>query len=100
MWSRIRYGFPDLFCFFVGNIFIQSEHVYVKVFRKGVEYILHRSTLKDILSKLPQDQFIQTHRSFVVNLKKIKSWDSNSIYIDQYEIPMSRSKKKEVLQLL
>ena len=81
-------------------LFIQSEHVYVKVFRKDKDYILHRSTLKDIIGRLPDDQFIQTHRSFVVNLKQIKSWDTNFIYVDKYEIPMSRSKKKEVLQLL
>lgn len=80
--------------------FIQAEHVYIRVYRKDGDYILHRSTLKDFLTKLPQDQFIQTHRSFVVNKKHINSWDTSSIYIGSHEIPMSRSKKKEVLELL
>jgi len=80
--------------------FIQAEHVYVKVYKKSGDYILHRSTLKDILSKLPSDRFIQTHRSFVVNLGHITSWDTNSLYIGKYEIPMSRSKKKDVLEML
>ena len=80
--------------------FIQAEHVYVKVFNKDGNYILHRSTLKDILSKLPINQFIQTHRSFVVNIRHISSWDANFIYIGKHEIPMSRSKKKEVLEML
>jgi len=80
--------------------FIQAEHVYVKVHIKDDEFILHRSTLKDVLSKLPADQFIQTHRSFVVNIRHINSWDTNSLYIGKHEIPMSRSKKKEVLEML
>ncbi len=80
--------------------FVQAEHVYVKVFKKDGDYILHRSTLKDILHKLPSDQFIQTHRSFVVNIRHITSWDTNSLYIGKHEIPMSRSKKKDVLEML
>lgn len=78
-------------------LFIQSEHVYVKVFRRDEDIILHRSTMKEILSKLPPEQFVQTHRSYVVNLKQIRSWNSNHIYIDDFEIPMSRNRKKEVL---
>lgn len=80
--------------------FIQAEHVYVKVYLKDGEYILHRSTLKDILGKLTQGHFVQTHRSYVVNINHINSWDTNSIYIGSFEIPMSRSKKKVVLQML
>jgi len=80
--------------------FVQAEHVYVKVFKKDGDHILHRSTLKDVLSKLPDDQFVQTHRSYVVNIRHITSWDTNSIYIGKEEIPMSRSKKKDVLEML
>jgi len=80
--------------------YIQAEHVYVKVYKKDGEHILHRSTLKDLLSKLPSDQFVQTHRSFVINIKHISSWDTTSIYIGKTEIPMSRSRKKDVIDML
>lgn len=80
--------------------YIQAEHVYVKLHIMDGEQILHRSTLKDILSKLPKSSFVQTHRSFVVNIRHIDSWDTNSIYIGNNEIPMSRSKKKDVLDMI
>jgi len=80
--------------------FVQAEHVYVKVYKKDGEDILYRSTLKDILSKLPSSHFVQTHRSYVVNIRHITSWDTNSLYIGKNEIPMSRSKKKDVLDML
>ncbi len=80
--------------------FVQAEHVYVKIYKKDGEYILHRSTLKDVFSKLPNHQFVQTHRSFVVNIRHITSWDTNSIYMGKHEIPMSRSRKKDVLDML
>ncbi len=41
--------------------------------------------------------FYQVHRSYVINLKNIVSIDGNTIYIDKYEIPISRAHKNELL---
>lgn len=77
--------------------FIQAEHVYAKIFKTNGEYILQRSSLKDLITILPNSLFIQTHRSFIVNKNHISRYDSQYIYINTSEIPISRSKKKEVI---
>lgn len=41
--------------------------------------------------------FVQVHRSYVINLKKISSIDGNTIHIDKFEIPISRANKTELM---
>lgn len=81
-------------------LFIQAEHVYVKIHRTIGDHILQRSALKDLLKKLPTEQFVQTHRSFAVNLQQISHWDSENVYIGKEEIPVSRSRRKVVFEML
>ena len=46
--------------------------------------------------KLPKDIFYRAQRSYVVNLKKISKLNSRSVYINEYEIPLSRSISKAI----
>lgn len=54
--------------------------------------------LISIEAKLPSDQFIRVHRSYLVNIKKIESVNENLEYlcIEGNEIPISRRLKDEV----
>lgn len=81
----------------INNIlYIESEHVYVKVFLAHGNYIIKRSSLKELLKQLPKDQFIQTHRSYAINTKKISRWDMENVYIEDLMVPVSRSRRKEL----
>jgi len=79
---------------------IKSEHIDIKIFLASGESILIRNTITDILETLNSVDFIMSHRSFIVNTKWITSWDQNNIYIKEMEIPISRSRKKGVFDLL
>lgn len=57
-------------------------------------------TLKHTSEKLNSTNFIQTHRSYWVNLKKIFEVKKNCVLINSEEIPLSNSHKEEVLQRL
>lgn len=81
-------------------LFLRGEHVYLEVNMIKDQKILHRGTFKEILEQLPTDQFIQTHRSFVVNVSQISHWDHANIYIQNNTIPISRGRRKEVKGLL
>ncbi len=77
-------------------LFLQADHVYVKVYIANNKHIVLRSAFKDLLERLPKEQFIQTHRSFIINIDHINRWDNESIYIQENIIPISRSRKKEL----
>lgn len=91
--KRIRIGNID----FKSNQieFLQSDRGYVYIHtNKGVEY--YCVYLKDLLQRINSNLFIQIHRSYVVNLTYVKSFTSQFvILLDNKEIPLSRTYKKE-----
>lgn len=78
-------------------LFLRAEHIYVQVHIKGERKITLRSALSKLLEQLPVEQFIQTHRSYAVNLQQVSSWDNQQLFIEKEGIPISRSQRKMVL---
>lgn len=69
---------------------------YVKVVTQDKVYLIH-STLKNIDQKLDDPRFLKVHRSFIVNLDKIKDIEENSLVIDGTIIPISRANKPHLM---
>lgn len=80
--------------------FVKAEHVYIKVFTKNNTPILTRKSLTQLLKELKSDFFVQCHKSFVVNMNFIESWDIFELVIAENTIPVSRSKRKEIIKSL
>ena len=80
--------------------YLQSDHIYVRVHLVNGDQIIHRSPLKELLDLLPKSQFIQSHRSFAVNINHIIRWDYQYLHLKQSTIPISRSRKKIVVEQL
>ena len=79
-------------------IFINAEHVYINIHTKDKVYILRRS-LSEIILELTDSKFIQCHRSYVINKEKVTGYDAGFIFIQNEKIPISRSRRKEVLEV-
>lgn len=80
-------------------LFMQAFKNYVELnFAKHNHVIRH--TLQDFLKMLPDQHFIQTHRSFVVNINQIEEMDAHAIRIQQHTIPISASFKTSVMERL
>jgi DNA-binding LytR/AlgR family response regulator len=81
--------------------YLAADHVYIKVYIVGMKQpLLVRQPLKELLDVLPAQQFVQTHRSFAINLQHISSWDRVKILIGSIEIPISRANKEQVMSVL
>lgn len=78
--------------------FIKTDGNYLKLYTED-DTLICRLTLKKIKEQLPEDFFVQCHKSYVVNLRKIKSYTSVSIKLLEEVIPISRS-YKEILTYL
>ena len=72
---------------------------YVKVVTEDAN-ILVLSTMKAFLEKLPKDQFLRIHKSYIVNLYKIKQFSSGAVDVGGQQIPLSRHKKIELEEAL
>ncbi len=61
--------------------------------------IIARETVQEAIQKLP-DNFVQTHKSYIVNLENIKSYTSNELSIGKEKISISETYKNKVLERL
>jgi DNA-binding LytR/AlgR family response regulator len=79
--------------------FVRSDGNYLEIHTKGKRHIV-KNTLKKFATKLPEDQFMQIHRSYLINLGMIESFGANYLYIDGKEIPISATYKEELTKKL
>lgn len=85
--------------FFDDILYVEALQNYVSIHTKTKKYITYL-TFKSIEEYLPSDQFIKTHKSFVVSASKIDNIDGNDIRIGEYHVPISRTSKDEVMEKL
>ncbi|AZJ36721.1 LytTR family DNA-binding domain-containing protein [Tenacibaculum singaporense] len=79
---------------FLGDIlFIEGLKNYVSVYLKN-EQIITYSTLKSLVSSLPEDNFIQTHRSYIISIKAIDKIENDSLWIQKKELPIGNTYRK------
>ena len=78
---------------------IEAKGDYINIKTDDKSYIVH-STLKKIEEKLPESLFLKVHRSYIINLKKIIDIEDNSVLIKKDVIPVSRSKRPELMKRL
>lgn len=62
-----------------------------KLITEDKTYVLY-ATLKDLENKLPDATFLRVHRSFIINMDKIKDIEDSTLVINKKAIPISRSK--------
>lgn len=78
---------------------IEAQGDYIDVKTEKESYRVH-STLKKIKEKLPENVFLQIHRSFIINFTKIIDIEDNSVLIEKNVIPISRSNRPELMRRL
>ena len=78
---------------------IEAKGDYIKIKTDNKDYTVH-STLKKIEEKLPDSLFLKIHRSYIINIKKIIDIEDNSVLIKKDVIPVSRSKRPELMKRL
>ena len=79
---------------------VRADHVYVKIHLQDRSPIVCRLTLTELLADLPPLSFVQTHRSYIVNLDHITRYDRECVYIGQVGVPVSRGRRQAVFSLL
>ncbi|HVM89769.1 MAG TPA: LytTR family DNA-binding domain-containing protein [Puia sp.] len=82
-------------------LFCEGLKDYTQVYVKGKsEPILTLSNLKSFFSKLPSDEFMRVHRSYIVSISHIDSIARNEIYIGKRIIPIGDSFKNDFYDMI
>jgi DNA-binding LytR/AlgR family response regulator len=98
------------------SIFLRSNNKYIQITIDTVQYIeaagnytkvvtnnetiTIREKFSDVLELLNDIDFIQVHKSFAVSKKHIKSIEGNRIFISENIIPIGKTYKANIIQLL
>jgi len=77
-------------------LFVEAMENYVAIYTNTKKIITH-STLKALQEKLSNKQFIQPHKSYLVNINHINAIEGNILHVAKYEVPISKYQKEEVL---
>ncbi len=80
-------------------LLIEAKGDYINIKTETQEYLVH-TTLKKIHSKLPEELFLQIHRSYIINFSKIIDIEDNSVLIAKNVVPISRSNRPELMRRL
>ncbi|MBL0742346.1 LytR/AlgR family response regulator transcription factor [Chryseolinea lacunae] len=76
--------------------YIESLKDYIRIVTTDQKLVTYQ-TLTSILGKLPAGEFVQVHKSYIVQLKRVKSIDGNFVMVKDESIPIGRSFRKELM---
>ena len=81
-------------------LYISALQNYIEIYRENEDKMVIHQTLKNILEELPSGDFLQIHKSYIVNLKYFKRIQDSTMVIENIELPIARSRKNYVLSYI
>ncbi|MFY1045030.1 LytR/AlgR family response regulator transcription factor [Chryseobacterium sp. GP-SGM7] len=81
-------------------LLIEGLDDYIQIHLKDSAKITARSSMKSIMEKLSDKDFIRVHRSFIVPVRDIKIIVNKNIHIAEFIIPIGETYKDEVMKIL
>ncbi len=85
---------------FANILFIKGFQNYVKIRCSKEEYIVYL-TLRQIMDRLKEADFLRIHRSYIVNRRNVDRIDGNEIFMTNGDsIPFNRKKREEIFKVL
>ena len=80
-------------------LYIESLKDYVRIRTKEKGLVTHQK-ISYLEEKLPEDNFIRIHRSYIVSLSKVESYSPNTIDVPGHELPIGRNYKQQVMDVM
>ena len=74
--------------------FIEAMQNYIRIYTPGRSYTI-LMTMKEAMAQLPEPDFYQTHRSYIVQLNKVERIAGDQALIGTEKIPISKRSKVE-----
>ena len=71
-------------------VYIESEGNYINIFTSGKKY-LSRQNMESVLLDLDSNDFLKIHRSYIINLNKVKKYSSKEVIINEITLPISKT---------
>ncbi len=80
-------------------LFVEAMADYVNIYTLAGRHTI-LSTMKSIENKLPANDFVRIHRSYIVRLDKVEKYEESAVKIGDKVLPVSRSQKENIINRL
>ncbi|MCG6188066.1 LytR/AlgR family response regulator transcription factor [Maribellus maritimus] len=80
-------------------MYVEGLSEYVQIYTDSKK-IITKTSMTNMEEKLPDSGFIRIHKSYIVSVQKIEAFTSSSIELPGKELPIGRSYKNSVLEVL
>lgn len=79
--------------------FIEASRDYMQLHTAQGKYLIY-TTMKSLENKLPQKKFVRVHRSFIVQIDRIKDITAHNLLINNRIIPIGDKYRNQLLRKL
>lgn len=93
----VKDGYDLINIAFSEIVFLSSADNYVKIYLKNGKSVLTRSTISEIISRLPQNQFCQISRSCIVNMNFISKVEKNKVLVNDLSLPITSTYHQKLI---
>jgi DNA-binding LytR/AlgR family response regulator len=80
-------------------LYIEGLKDYVKIYAEG-RLILTKTTMKNIIEKLPSGSFFRVHKSYIISVDKIDMIENSRIVIGNQRIPIGESYRSSFFEMV
>jgi DNA-binding LytR/AlgR family response regulator len=91
-YTTIRVNLNDI-------LYIEGLKDYVKIYTEG-RLILTKTTMKNIIEKLPSGSFFRVHKSYIISVDKIDMIENSRIVIGNQRIPIGESYRSSFFEMV
>lgn len=80
-------------------LYVESLKDYVRILLKE-QQVITKQTITALEEMLPENDFVRIHRSFIVSLNKINSYNQHAVFLGKTELPVGPLYKQEFMKRL
>ena len=80
-------------------LYMEGLSEYVQIYTKNKK-IVTKNSMTNMESKLPDNEFMRIHKSYIVSMSKIQAFTSTTVEIPGKQLPIGRSYKNSVIEAL
>ncbi|MEL7145571.1 MAG: response regulator [Bacteroidota bacterium] len=80
-------------------LLVKASGNYIEIIAPKKKHVL-KSSLKYFTQLVPEKQFFQCHRSYVVNLQKVDKIGYKNLFINDIEVPIVKDQREDLLNRL
>ena len=79
--------------------YVESLKDYVRIVVND-QQVVTKQTITSLEDMLPESEFVRIHRSFIVSLKKVDSYNQHAVFLNKIELPVGPLYRQELMKRL